>query len=94
MASKIRLELLGMLRQYAGNQKTVECDAENPRQVLDILVSRYPRMREQLYTPSTVTLREFINIFLNGEDIRGLNGLETRLKDGDRITIMPAIAGG
>jgi len=94
MSSKVRLEILAPLSQYTENQKVIEYEGESVRQILDLLSNRYPRLREQLYASSSMTLREFINIFLNGEDIRGLNGLDTKLKDNDRITIMPAIAGG
>ena len=94
MSSKIRLELLAPLSQYAENQKVIEYDGESVRQIVDLLANKYPRLREQLYAPSSFSLREFVNIFLNGEDIRDLNGLDTKLKDKDRITIMPAIAGG
>jgi len=94
MSPKIRLELLAPLSQYSENQRVLEYEGGSVQEVVEQLAKRYPRLRDQLYVPSSFTPREFINIFLNGEDIRGLNGLDTRLKENDRITIMPAIAGG
>jgi len=63
------------------------------KEVLADLEKRYPGVRERLYDDKGV-LRRFINLYLNSEDIRFLKGETTPVKEGDEISIVPAIAGG
>ncbi len=90
---RIKIELLTPLKQYAGNQKTIEAEGDTIGAALSSLSERFPKLKEQLYD-STDHTRDFINIFLNGEDIRNHANLLTKLKDEDKIVIMAAIAGG
>ncbi len=62
------------------------------KELLDKLFERYPQLKERLIKDGELT--PFINIFVNGEDIRHLEGLNTKLKDGDEVTFIPAISGG
>jgi|Deesub1362A_J573_1020465.scaffolds.fasta_scaffold27774_2 molybdopterin synthase sulfur carrier subunit len=71
----------------------VEADGKTVGELLDILFERYgSTLRERLMKDGELV--PFINIFVNGEDIRYLNGLQTELKDGDEVAFIPAVAGG
>jgi molybdopterin synthase sulfur carrier subunit len=63
------------------------------RELIDDLERRYAGIKARLCEESG-EVRRFVNIFVNDEDIRFLNGLDTELKDGDEVSIIPAIAGG
>ena len=81
------------LRSLTQGQDTVEVDAANVTTLVDALEAQYPGMGGRLRGDDG-TLRRFINIYVNDEDIRFLSGAETPLKDGDQVSIVPAIAGG
>ncbi|HET7294389.1 MAG TPA: molybdopterin-synthase adenylyltransferase MoeB [Vicinamibacteria bacterium] len=81
------------LRRYAGERAEVGVDAETVGGALDGLVAACPDLAPHLFTAER-SLRNFVNVFVNGEDARALGGLSASLKDGDRVTIVPAIAGG
>jgi len=91
MAVKIRIPT--PLQKLTGNQGEVEVQGTNVKAVLAALEEKYPGMRERLYDDKGA-LRRFINFYLNDEDIRFLKAEETALKDGDELSIVPAIAGG
>ncbi len=80
------------LRRFMDNRAIVEARGDTISQVLEDLGHRFPGVRERLYDGSG--LRPFINVYLNDEDIRFLEGQETPVKDGDLISVVPAIAGG
>ena len=61
-------------------------------EVLDDLFERYGDLRERICEDGS--LRRFVNVYVDGEDIRFLSGLETEVSDGDEVTILPAVAGG
>lgn len=81
------------LRNLTQGQDTVEVSAANVAAMVDTLEAQYPGMGGRLRGEDG-TLRRFINIYVNDEDIRFLSGAETALKDGDQVSIVPAIAGG
>lgn len=81
------------LRRLTGNQAKVAATGQDVRAVLDDLERQYPGLRKELYDRSGL-LKWFINFYLNGQDIRLLDGENTRVSDGDEISIIPAIAGG
>ena len=81
------------LRQYAGQNDEVELPGATVGDVLDDLTARYPDLRRQLYTDDD-RLRNFVNVYLNDEDVRVLQGLDTSVSDSDTIVILPAMAGG
>lgn len=81
------------LRNLTQNQDTVQADAANVTELVNALEASYPGMGGRLRGDDGV-LRRFINIYVNDEDIRFLQGAETPLKDGDQVSIVPAIAGG
>jgi sulfur-carrier protein len=80
------------LRTLTGGDDSVKVDGSNVSQVIESLEGKYPGMKERLVDEKGV--RRFVNLYLGDEDIRFLDGLETKLKDGDELSIVPAIAGG
>lgn len=91
MAIKVRIPT--PLQKLTANQSEVEVAGNNVKSVLAALEAKHAGLRERLYDEKG-TLRRFINFYVNDEDIRFLNGEETALKDGDELSIVPAIAGG
>ena len=81
------------LRRLTSNQDTVEIDAGTIREVIERLDDRYPGFRSRVCDDSG-QLRRFINIYVNGEDVRFLDNLATRIPEGAELSIVPAIAGG
>jgi molybdopterin synthase sulfur carrier subunit len=81
------------LRGLTGNQAKVTASGATVREVLEDLDRQFPGLRQNLYDEAG-DLRSFINIYVNEEDIRHLSGEATAVKDGDEVSIMPAIAGG
>lgn len=81
------------LRRLTNNQETVTGDGANLAELVENLGSQYPGLVERICDEDG-KLRRFINIYVNDEDVRFLQGKETPLKDGDEVSILPAIAGG
>ena len=89
----VMVEMPSALRQFADNQDELDSDGKNVEEVLADLCSRFPELKQNLYEEEG-SIRNFINIYVNDEDIRYVDGMQTGLKDGDRIQIVPSIAGG
>lgn len=81
------------LRRFTEGAETVPVQATDVAGVLDQLEARYPGIRERLCDESG-ELRRFVNVYVNGEDIRFLENLKTPLAETSEISIVPAIAGG
>ncbi|HEK25151.1 MAG: ubiquitin-like small modifier protein 1 [Hydrogenobaculum sp.] len=81
------------LRRLANGQGEVSVEAKNIKELIDALEASYPGFKERLVDENG-ELRRFVNLYLNDEDIRFLKGIDTELKDGDTLSIVPAIAGG
>jgi sulfur-carrier protein len=81
------------LRKYTAGAGAVEAEGNTVAALVDDLDRRYPGLKERI-CDETGQVRRFVNIFVNGEDIRFLQQLETALKAGDELSIVPAIAGG
>lgn len=81
------------LRRMTGGADKVEIDVADLSQMIDRLESDYPGFKERLLDEEG-ELRYFVNIYVNGEDIRFDQGLRTSIKSGDEISIVPAVAGG
>ena len=90
MSIKVRIPT--PLQRITDGKAEVECNAKNITELIDALEKDYPGMKERLSDGGKV--RRFINIYVNDEDIRFVNKEDTALKDGDTISIVPAIAGG
>ena len=81
-----------ILRSYTNNARLVSAKGETLEQVIADLESQFPGIAGRLIEDGK--LRRFVNIYINDEDVRFLGGLEAHIKDGDSITILPAVAGG
>jgi MoaD family protein len=82
-----------VLRAQTGGQTEVEVDGSNVGEVLRALTAEHPATEEQLFGPEG-DLNRYVNVYLNDEDVRVLQGLETTVSDGDTVVILPAMAGG
>jgi MoaD family protein len=80
------------LQKMVGGERSVQGQGSTVRELLDDLESRYPGFKGQLVTDGEI--HRFVNIYLNDEDIRFLDKLDTSLKEGDTLSILPALAGG
>ena len=81
------------LRKYTGGAGGVEAQGATVAALVDDLERRYPGIRERICDDKG-EVRRFVNLFVNGEDIRFLEQLDTPVKAGDEVSIVPAIAGG
>lgn len=81
------------LRRLTQNLAEVETEGTNIQTIIDNLDTNYPGMKERICDEGG-KIRRFVNIYLNDEDIRFLDGIETSVSDGAEISIIPAIAGG
>lgn len=81
------------LRRMTGGADKVELEVSDLSQMIDRLESDYPGVKERLLDEDG-ELRYFVNIYVNGEDIRFDQGLNTAIKSGDEVSIVPAVAGG
>ena len=89
----VMVEMPSALRQFADNQDVLDSDGKNVAEVWADLCGRFPELKQNLYEDEG-SIRNFINIYVNDEDIRYADGMKTGLKDRDRIQIVPSIAGG
>ncbi len=81
------------LRKATNGQDKVEVEGANVKECVDFLDSQFPGIKERLFDDGGA-LRNFVNVYVNGEDVRHLQGLDTPVAAGDEISIVPAIAGG
>ncbi len=89
----VRVKLPTQLRDAAGNQAEAQVEGGTVREALDALYAVHGELRSRLADDGG-SLRRFVNVYLGGEDIRFLQGLDTPVSDGDELTILPAVAGG
>ena len=87
------VEMPSALRQFADNLDEFSSEGEKVEEVLVELCQRFPELKQNLYEDEG-SIRNFINIYVNDEDIRYGEGMQTKLEDGDRIQIIPSISGG
>ena len=81
------------LRKFTDGKAEVEASGNTVAEMVDNLEANFPGIKEKLCDESG-KLRKFLNIYLNDEDIRFMDSLETELRDGDSLALIPAIAGG
>jgi sulfur-carrier protein len=89
----IKVRIPTPLRPMTGGKSEVEIPGNTVSEIIENLGSAHPGIKERLFDEQG-EVRRFINIYVNEEDIRFLTGKETPLKDGDEVSIIPAIAGG
>ena len=81
------------LRRLTNGQDRASVEGGSLREVISSLEEQFPGMKERLCNEQG-ELRSFVNMYVNGEDIRFLNGLDTSTKAGDEVSVVPAVAGG
>jgi molybdopterin synthase sulfur carrier subunit len=89
----IKVRIPTPLRPLTKGRGEVDAQAQSIAEMIDTLNASHPGIKDRL-CDDTGELRRFVNIYVNEEDIRFLKGKETSLKDGDEVSIVPAIAGG
>jgi sulfur-carrier protein len=82
-----------VLRPEVGGAKAVEVEGTTIGEVVDSLLKRHPSLGGRLLAPEG-GLHRFVNVYLNGADVRYLDGLDTHVEDRDEVRLLPAIAGG
>jgi MoaD family protein len=87
------IRLPTVLRAQAGGQSNVSVDGATVGEVFQQLTEQYPGLRGNLLDEQG-GLHKFVNVYINDEDIRYLDGLDTKVGDGDVLSILPAVAGG
>lgn len=93
MEMPVKITIPTPLRPYTENRDTIEVEGQTIRELLEDMTERYPQLKRHLFSEDG-KLRSFVNIYVNDEDIRYLDGENTKVKEGDVISIVPAIAGG
>jgi MoaD family protein len=88
----VTVKIPTQLRAATGGESEVEVEGSNVGEALDAVFDAYGDLRERITQDGT--LRRFVNVYVSGEDIRFQQGLETAIKEGDEVTILPAVAGG
>jgi sulfur-carrier protein len=91
MAVKVKIPT--QLRTAAGGESELQVEGGTVGEVLDALFERHGELRDRL-SDDNGGLRRFVNVYVDGEDIRFADGLETTVADGDEVQILPAVAGG
>jgi molybdopterin synthase sulfur carrier subunit len=91
MAKKVRIPT--PLRKLTNNEELVEINGATIGEAIAELQTRYPGIKDRLLD-ETGAVRRFVNVYVNEEDIRFLQNQDTKLRDGDEVSIIPAIAGG
>ncbi len=80
------------LRDQVGGERQLDADGETVRDLLDDLMSRFPSLRPQLVEDDD--LAPFVNVYVEGEDVRTHEGIDTRVRPGSTVILLPALAGG
>ena len=88
----VLVKIPAQLRAATGGQAEADASGSTVGEVLDSLFEQFSDLRERICDDGD--LRRFVNVYVGGEDIRFLSGLETEVSDGDEVTILPAVAGG
>ena len=89
----VTVKLPTILRKHTGNEARVSAEGATLAEVLKDLESRYPGITKNVLSDDG-GLHRFINVYVNDEDVRYLGSLETEVKEGDTVSILPAVAGG
>jgi len=89
----IEVKIPTILRSYTGGAKSVEGDGDTLAALIDDLDAKHAGIKGRLITDDG-GLHRFVNVYVNDEDVRFTGSLDTKLSDGDAVTILPAVAGG
>ena len=89
----VRVRVPTPLRKFTNGADEVNAQGNNVRSLVEDLERKFPGIKERICDDGG-KIRRFVNVYVNGDDIRFLQNMETALKEGDNISIVPAIAGG
>ncbi|HWO43932.1 MAG TPA: ubiquitin-like small modifier protein 1 [Candidatus Eisenbacteria bacterium] len=89
----VRVRVPTPLRKFTQGLDEVSAEGNNVRSLVEDLEKKFPGIKDRICDENG-KIRRFVNVYVNGDDIRFLQNLETNVKDGDAISIVPAIAGG
>lgn len=89
----VTVRIPAAMRPLTGGESSVSVDGSSVRGVLDALVAAHPGVAERLYEPNG-KLRRFVNVYVEEEDIRYADGIDTKVSDGQTVSLLPAVAGG
>jgi sulfur-carrier protein len=89
----VEVKIPPMLRTHVGGERLLEAQSGTLREVLADLAKRYKGLAEQVFAEDG-SLHRFVNIYVNDEDARFIDGLDTKVGEGDIVAILPAVAGG
>jgi MoaD family protein len=89
----VEVKIPPMLRTHVGGERLLEAQSGTLREVLADLGKRYTGLAEQVFSEDG-SLHRFVNVYVNDEDVRFIDGLDTKVGDGDKVAILPAVAGG
>jgi len=92
-AVSVSIRIPTVLRKFTDNQPEVQAEGGSILSAITDLTARHPSLRSHLFDAAG-SLRSFVNVYLNDEDVRYLDGHDTALKEGDQLAIIPAVAGG
>ena len=87
-----RVRIPPALRSETGGEREVEASGATVRELLEDLTVRYPALHDRLWEDGEIA--EFVNVYVDGEDVRTLGGIETPVRDGANVILLPAMAGG
>ena len=90
----IELRVPTILRTYTGGEKAVTGGGSTLAEFIDDVNGAHPGLKERIVEGEPGELRRFVNVYVNDEDVRFTGGLETGVKDGDVVVVLPAVAGG
>ena len=90
---EVRVNVTSVIQKTVGGQRELTAEGGTVAEVIDDIERRYPGFREQLVDEGG-QLHRFVNVYLNDEDVRFMEGAATALSEGDEVSILPALAGG
>lgn len=89
----VQVKIPTVLRKHTDGNATVDAQGGNVKELIDDIARQYPEFKDKVLSEDG-SLHRFINVYANDEDVRYLEGIDTKLKDGDTVAILPAVAGG
>ncbi len=89
----VEVKIPTVFRKFTSNEATVELDPGTIAELIDQLGERYPGLKDQLLADDG-QLHRFVNVYVNDEDARYLDKLDTKVSEGDKVSLLPSVAGG
>ena len=89
----VQVKIPTVLRKHTDGQAAIDANGSTIRELVEDIAGRYPEFRQKVISDDGA-LHRFINVYANDEDVRYLEGLDTKVSDGDVVSILPAVAGG